>query len=239
MINFFRKARQRLLVENRFSRYLIYAVGEIALVIIGILIAIQINNFNENSKLIRKEIVLLSEMKRNIQDDLMDLDFNIKGNRNRMQSNQAIKLALQSTDPFHDSLKYHFGNMFGNFQLNENTAAWENLKSVGLDLISNDSLRNSLARLYSTQYKYLENLEKGLDDNYQWNYAYPQLLEHIKLERMWESGAPRNFEELKTDFEFMEVLNMNLTIREYMQNQYEKAESSAKSLVEHIDSHMN
>ena len=51
MIKFFRKIRQRLLTENKFSKYLIYAIGEIILVVIGILIALQINNWNENRKL--------------------------------------------------------------------------------------------------------------------------------------------------------------------------------------------
>ena len=47
MIKFFRKIRQRLLTENKFSKYLLYAIGEIVLVVIGILIALQINNCNE------------------------------------------------------------------------------------------------------------------------------------------------------------------------------------------------
>ncbi len=47
MIKFFRKIRQKMLIENKFSKYLIYAIGEIILVVIGILIALQINNLNE------------------------------------------------------------------------------------------------------------------------------------------------------------------------------------------------
>ena len=50
MIKFFRKIRQKLLTENKFSKYLIYAIGEIILVVIGILIALQINDWNENRK---------------------------------------------------------------------------------------------------------------------------------------------------------------------------------------------
>ena len=50
MIKFFRKIRQKLLEQNRVSKYLIYAFGEIILVVIGILIALQINNWNENRK---------------------------------------------------------------------------------------------------------------------------------------------------------------------------------------------
>ena len=55
MIKFFRKIRQKLLSENKFSKYLIYAIGEIILVVIGILIALGINNWNENNKLNSKK----------------------------------------------------------------------------------------------------------------------------------------------------------------------------------------
>lgn len=50
MIKFFRRIRQKLVTENKFNKYLIYAIGEIILVVIGILIALQINNNNEAKK---------------------------------------------------------------------------------------------------------------------------------------------------------------------------------------------
>ena len=50
MIKFFRKIRQKLISKNKFSKYLIYAIGEIILVVIGILIALGINNWNEANK---------------------------------------------------------------------------------------------------------------------------------------------------------------------------------------------
>jgi len=67
MIKFFRKIRQRLLTENKFSKYLIYAIGEIVLVVIGILIALQINNLNEQ----RKSDTLTSTYLNNLQLDLL------------------------------------------------------------------------------------------------------------------------------------------------------------------------
>ena len=62
MIKFFRNIRRRMLGENRFSKYLIYATGEIVLVVIGILIALQINNWNEASKLKKSNRVLLHKL---------------------------------------------------------------------------------------------------------------------------------------------------------------------------------
>ena len=64
MIKFFRKIRQRLLTENKFSKYLLYAIGEIALVMIGILLALQVNDWNETKKnetIIENNTLLLIE----------------------------------------------------------------------------------------------------------------------------------------------------------------------------------
>lgn len=73
MIKFFRKIRQRLLSENKFNKYLIYAVGEIILVVIGILIALQINNWNELNKKKQDERVLLVAVLENLELDSLSL----------------------------------------------------------------------------------------------------------------------------------------------------------------------
>jgi len=79
MIKFFRKIRQRLLTENKFSKYLLYAIGEVVLVVIGILIALSLNNNSENKKLVVQEIKILKEIKselsvaiKDVKDDLKD-----------------------------------------------------------------------------------------------------------------------------------------------------------------------
>ena len=69
MIKFFRKIRHRLLTENKFSKYLVYAIGEIILVVIGILIALQINNWNEKhqaqNKMVSNFQNLIEDLKSN------------------------------------------------------------------------------------------------------------------------------------------------------------------------------
>ena len=67
MFKIFRKIRQNLLRENKVYRYLLYAIGEIILVVIGILIALQINNSNEARKNSNREISYLENLKRGYQ----------------------------------------------------------------------------------------------------------------------------------------------------------------------------
>ena len=78
MIKFFRKIRQKLLSENKFSKYFIYAIGEIILVVIGILIALQVNNWNE-------------ERKSNIETNKIREELNAEFYNNRIVLNERIK----------------------------------------------------------------------------------------------------------------------------------------------------
>ena len=238
MARIFNTIRQRLLKENRLTRYLVYAVGEILLVVIGILIALNINNASAESRTRNKELVLLKEMRQNLSADLRDVQYNVAGNKGRTRANEAVLKALQERTALNDSLKQHFGNILGNFQLSENTAAWENLKSVGIDLISDDSLRNAIAALYSTKYVYQENLEKSMDDHYHWNQLYPMVLKNLDVEAVWVSATPVDHEGLMDDREFREVLKMNLFIRRYMQGQYEAIEDEIEDILERLDAHI-
>ncbi|MEB8327737.1 DUF6090 family protein [Flavobacteriaceae bacterium KMM 6897] len=79
MIKLFRKIRQQLLTENKFSKYLMYAVGEIILVIIGILIALYINNKNEigknEDKFLSNLLLVHKELENNIQGTTRNLNY--------------------------------------------------------------------------------------------------------------------------------------------------------------------
>lgn len=79
MIKFFRKIRKKLLTENKFSKYLLYAIGEIILVVIGILIALSINNWNEERK---QELDVRSYLERVAVDLALDMEFFSKQGEN-------------------------------------------------------------------------------------------------------------------------------------------------------------
>jgi len=74
MIKFFRKIRQKMLTENKFSKYLLYAIGEVVLVVIGILIALSINNWNENKKAKASHLLLYQNLSSDFSNRLIELE---------------------------------------------------------------------------------------------------------------------------------------------------------------------
>ena len=90
MIKFFRKIRQKLLTENKFSKYLLYAIGEIALVVIGILIALSVNDWNESRKTLLQDSEFLNNMRVELSVDILAL-------RERKSHYQSINNQIKNT----------------------------------------------------------------------------------------------------------------------------------------------
>src|SRR5690606_840747 len=97
MIKFFRHIRQNLLMENKTGKYLKYALGEIVLVVIGILIALSINNWNENRKIRIAEIEILQNLKTELQLNLEALKTINKQHKSELKDGIYI-LNLFGTD---------------------------------------------------------------------------------------------------------------------------------------------
>ena len=162
MIKFFRKIRQKLLTENppagagqagKFSKYLIYAVGEILLVVIGILIALQINNLNEASKLNLLETDLLSEVKNGLEYDLDQLKKAIDFHRLSLKSQDIIAHWVDGKIAYNDSLGIHFLHTIFNRNVKFKEAPYQTLQQIGLHIVKNDSLRNQISNLYDMEYQ--------------------------------------------------------------------------------------
>jgi len=96
MISLFRKIRQKLLQENRVTRYLVYALGEILLVVIGILIALQINTWNENRKYRNQEAAFYADIISDLDKDLDKLDFLTEFHQKRIEILSTILTYLRN-----------------------------------------------------------------------------------------------------------------------------------------------
>ncbi|MBK6784149.1 MAG: hypothetical protein IPG79_10570 [Saprospiraceae bacterium] len=97
-------------------------------------------------------------------------------------------------------------------------------------------MRNSLAKLYAKKYTYIKNIEENTDDVIQWGQLYPQILKHINIDKLWVSGSPENYEELTYDREFLEVVKMNVFMRNYIQSLYNEVKKSVTSVLTQVDS---
>lgn len=216
-------------------KYLFYAIGEILLVVIGILIALQVNNLNEQRKQEDLEHSLLLEMAQNLESDLVDLRWNINKNEELQRANELVLHQLDNRIPYHDSMEVYYGQLWGNTQLVENTSAFENLKSMGFNIISNDSLRMMITNLYSAQYDYMTNFERAADDRFQWDQFHPVFRENVRMVALGSSAYPFDPEKLMDNRDFKEVLRYNIILRQFAINLYGGLERGALALIEAIN----
>lgn len=149
MIKFFRKIRKSQLNEGKTGRYFKYAIGEIALVVIGILIALQINNWNENRKQRIEETKLLSSIYKQFNYNLNEVERAIWTAQMIQQKcihlleNMGSKGVLLSRDEA-DSLVYSGFRRIVTFDVS-NGILDDILNSGKLHIISSDTLREKLA----------------------------------------------------------------------------------------------
>jgi hypothetical protein len=90
MLTFFRRIRKSLLGSGAAGKYLLYAIGEIALVVLGILIALQINNWNEGKKAIKVEQKLLLSLQREISTNIAQLERRIEKHISSSEQNKEL-----------------------------------------------------------------------------------------------------------------------------------------------------
>ncbi|WP_324720826.1 DUF6090 family protein [Salinimicrobium sp. HB62] len=163
MIKFFRRIRQNLLTENKFSKYFLYAVGEIVLVVIGILIALAINNRNQNRIIREKEQVYLMGLKEEFQTSKRKLEELMEVNRrNFIGAKQVVSYISTDTRPSEKELSellYHTFSSDISFNPN-NSLLIEMINSGSLKDISNTTLRARLTNWIST----IEDISKQEND---------------------------------------------------------------------------
>ncbi len=160
MLHFFRILRRRLLTSNKFSKYLLYAVGEIILVVIGILIALQIDNWNEARKQRETEIHYLRNLKTDLLLNIDKLDRYIKWRNNEVGAATRV-LEYFEGKPLTDleDFQEHAVAVYGWQRYSHQINTFEELVNSGnLALISNESIKNGLLDL-QTSYDNYKNVE--------------------------------------------------------------------------------
>lgn len=166
MITIFRKTRQKLISENNMGNYFKYALGEIILVMIGILLALQVNNWNEDRKDRVKEKAILKQLHKEFEKNLSEFA-PVKASQIRtFNSGKVVFRNIDKLDtPVHrDSVYMYSTRMFGGYTYYPSGGVIESLISSGdFKLIQNDTLRNYLVSWKDVLKRYTDNVNIDLN----------------------------------------------------------------------------
>lgn len=224
--------------KGKTVKYFKYAIGEIILVVIGILIALQINNWNENRKLHVEELNLLIEVKSNLEVTLNNFRDDTLFNAQNIFQLRKIEHYIAKDLPYNTELDSAFG-LFGQWKSPYPiTTAYTTLKTKGLDLISNTTLRNKIVNMYEFEFVVLSNdYDKGEWGNL--NNFNIFLNKHIRSVNSMQSARPNDFENLKNHVEFSNILSKIIFQREFGLKCYKTIMISIADLIDSLDKEIN
>jgi hypothetical protein len=245
MIKFFRKIRQKMLAENKVNKYLIYAIGEILLVVIGILIALQINNWNGENK---KEALMITNIKSIVEDIQADIYDIQKTNRSLhkqiVAANHIIPILESENRVIKDSLKFimDFNSFSATPIISERSNTWNYLNSSGIVSEFPDS---KLLKLLQDYYKNYNDVVTNFT-----NSGNPIRLELRKLKyelfsdtehrKFFPTSSPKvpNIEVYNVIFEDSRVLPLCRFIGStayYFESSFNSVQSKAETILDYTD----
>jgi len=252
MINFFRKIRKKLADDNKPLKYMRYAIGEILLVVIGILIALQVNIYNEKRKKRIEEKDILITLKTGLNLSLMNNDANMSY-MNRVPRACTILLNhLEKDLSYNDSLRFHFGNTILIFPTVLPSELIQNYNSNGISAITNKKLRVKLLTIiavYEEVYKpkrqlYEHNiavtsrnmLKSRFDGMWINNFEEAYNPEKHEMPELKVSMIPINYEKLKTDQEYLFFLrSLKNDFFWHVELPFRDLENRMKDIIKDID----
>jgi hypothetical protein len=235
MIKFFRKIRHKLLSENKFSKYLIYAIGEIILVVIGILIALQINDWNQNQKNKIRENQLLSEMYNELKTDHEVMLWKIDESKTKLNATQSLINVIDQRILYHDSLNSHFSNAVIYTDFMPLVSTYETINNIGFSIIRNDSLRLKIQLLYNSTFKFIPSLDKWRN-NYYFSEITSFNIDYFKEFSWFEPSIPLDGQGLLGDYRYYNILKTERTLANQEISVYQDAIDDMEELMTLINS---
>lgn len=164
MIKFFRRIRQQLLSENNFNKYLLYAIGEIILVVVGILLALQINNWNEARKRNIEEEKLLTALIEDFNENKVRLEKAISRETDMVRMSKSLIKAMQSDQKAipPDSIRFWVTSGAKSWWKTEFvTGTYDAMVSSGnISILENDNLKRVLSQFSA-------DIDSGFEDHYE------------------------------------------------------------------------
>ena len=250
MIRFFRKIRLKLLHENKIGQYIKYAIGEIVLVVIGILIAVQINNWNQN----RKDDQILNEylvkIKSHTVEDLRRLD-TITVYRTHLAElcKKARTSVLDKTEDENIILFMSCGVAFADYYFKPSTGGYEALKNSRFFGKINNTVLDSLLTQYHGLINDIAENEKSYNDyvvfqeahiSTQFDRSLILASAFLPQDSLNNRATPlseyyEDFVEYTSSAPFRNVIGLAAFQFDAMVNQYNQLKAAGKEVIQEID----
>ena len=262
MIKFFRKIRYDLMEKNPTSanasagaktgKYLKYAIGEIVLVVIGILIALQINNWNEKRKDGINEQIILKSLKVNLKENLKLLNLANKATIDAYNSSLNLHELIKpkSTIVNTNQINSLISVMFDYFTFDPNSGAINEIINSGqLNIIKNEELKNQISNwsgmvedtqrdgdiankhafdnmvMYLSRHGSISNLPLGNN-----------MIQNMNLKQKSTSSFEVDYQNLMNSSEFENLVGWHSTNMIYLLNEYKSFKSYIENIIDIIDS---
>ncbi len=219
--------------KNKFITYALYAIGEVVLIVFGILIAVEIDESRKEKEKREEEVKILTEVKYALESDVNDIMWNIAYHDSIVNSCKILIEVIDNDLPYDDSYNKLFALSTQLSTFVNNTSAYETLKAKGVDLVRNDSLRTLIFKYYDQELEFQLEIERMTKDIFA-NFSF---LEYQLFKNMNPFGEyePWDFEELKKNRVYRGFLSQTSVIREFQSGKYRKMYKTGQELINMID----
>ena len=148
-------------------------------IFIAVITAFALNNWNDNRKDNKAETKILEEISNGLDKDLEDVELNILGHEFGLRANRFWRKVVRNESVNFDTISPYYFNFLRDFISIQNTSGYENLKSRGLELIKNDSLRTAIISLYEYDFKTLRTFEEDYYEMQFYENYFKEINDHI------------------------------------------------------------
>lgn len=228
-------------------KYLRYAIGEILLVVIGILIALSINNWNQEQQSRVKEKEILKDFQKGLKFDILQMDsIFLQYNRSKVSLNMILQ-RLEENHAYSDSLDRHFFNttlIFDSGGLAD--GVFETLKSTGFDLISNKDIRDLIISVYDEHHPWMHDWEQRYIN---FIFDAQKNIYNTRFEDFWNGDnkdlsvigvmKPTDYEALMNDDEYKHLLRTQVNLIGWLiEKPVRNTQNECKKLLRLIESEL-
>lgn len=221
------------------KNYLLYALGEVLLIILGVLIALSVADWDSSRKEKRTEMRLLMEIHKVLLRDLATLDRNIQYIDIRIK-----RLAVLDSLLHYDKVAYSpsmdtlFGAALGYMHTTINTVYYEDLKSRGLDLVKNEEVRQQLIRVFEEDARRLLDI-KANDIEIERLYTGQYIMNNFHDIRFTNSATPGDYEAVWNDPYYKNMIDLkHLALRSNQGSAYPVIRTDMEMLIVLIEEYV-